>query len=593
MGAFQDLRTQIGSTITVGGELTAPEDVALRQALIDLIIAAFDPNDDGFLEPSRIQNLSGISKYVGTDSLGGVGVFDLPTFTLTQGEFNNLLTTAGPTLVTVYDGQIPFISTSELEAGTGTVTRRVTPALLKAMIDYHATGSGINSFSTISTPSGTNPVADSSTDTIQLLVDSTHGAGLVSITGDSAADSITFAFNVASLTQETTIDPANDLFLMWDNSANAYRAVKGEDLPGSGSGTLDINGLTQETTFDPTSDELASYDSSATANRKFLYNDVRKWVQESYNTTLTFNRNKTYTAHTQTGAITFSLAGSGNVAGTTILIPITTDGTNTITFPGGATIYGAKDGQPIAAGTYEIYVFYKPDGTVSVSVPGASGSISVAHNTTLTFDHLPLKEAASHTQTGALTYVLAGSGNIAGAGYRLEIVSDGANNITWPTEADYIFGHTSGTPLAAGTYEVYIIYRADGGLTVNVRGAANTTTPIIADPGAGNTAVVAFDSNSGITTFEMNPLNSVGIGLNFTGLSNNQGLMMLFLNTNGTGTIDPSLIQINSGALQVSFLPDFNWTTGFGTPGQRYTMIVEVLSNEAVIAMSPTGAATT
>jgi len=49
-------------------------------------------------------------------------------------------------------------------------------------------GGGGNSFATIDCPSGTDPVADSATDTLQLLAGSTK----MSITGDSAADSITF-----------------------------------------------------------------------------------------------------------------------------------------------------------------------------------------------------------------------------------------------------------------------------------------------------------------------------------------------------------------------------------------------------------------
>jgi hypothetical protein len=56
-------------------------------------------------------------------------------------------------------------------------------------------GSASNSFTTISTPSGTSPVADSSTDTLTL----TAGTG-ITITGDSAADTIEIA--VASSTYQ-------------------------------------------------------------------------------------------------------------------------------------------------------------------------------------------------------------------------------------------------------------------------------------------------------------------------------------------------------------------------------------------------------
>ena len=62
-----------------------------------------------------------------------------------------------------------------------------------------AGGSTVNSFSTISTPSGTSPVADSSTDTLTL----TAGTG-ITITGDSATDSITIASTVTDT--NTTYD---------------------------------------------------------------------------------------------------------------------------------------------------------------------------------------------------------------------------------------------------------------------------------------------------------------------------------------------------------------------------------------------------
>lgn len=60
-------------------------------------------------------------------------------------------------------------------------------------------GSASNSFATISTPSGTSPVADSSTDTLTLVA----GAG-ITITGDSSADSITIASTITDT--NTTYD---------------------------------------------------------------------------------------------------------------------------------------------------------------------------------------------------------------------------------------------------------------------------------------------------------------------------------------------------------------------------------------------------
>lgn len=71
-------------------------------------------------------------------------------------------------------------------------------------------GGGGNSFTTIDCPSGTDPVADSASDTLTLLA----GAG-ITITGDSAADSITIASTSAVIPAGTE---ANQ-HLEWNGSA--------------------------------------------------------------------------------------------------------------------------------------------------------------------------------------------------------------------------------------------------------------------------------------------------------------------------------------------------------------------------------------
>ena len=59
---------------------------------------------------------------------------------------------------------------------------------------------GTNSFATINTPSGTDPVADSSSDTLNI----TASNGMV-VTGDSSTDTINFSTNATSLNTESTI----------------------------------------------------------------------------------------------------------------------------------------------------------------------------------------------------------------------------------------------------------------------------------------------------------------------------------------------------------------------------------------------------
>lgn len=71
-----------------------------------------------------------------------------------------------------------------------------------------------NLFETISCPAGTNPVADTATDTLTLLA----GAG-ITITGDSAADSVTFASTITQYTDEMAQD-AIGLILLDGNGIN-------------------------------------------------------------------------------------------------------------------------------------------------------------------------------------------------------------------------------------------------------------------------------------------------------------------------------------------------------------------------------------
>lgn len=76
-------------------------------------------------------------------------------------------------------------------------------------------GSASNSFTTIATPSGTSPVADSSTDTLTLSA----GTGL-SVTGDSSADSVTFAVSDTDLVGIANATLTSAGFLKTDGSGN-------------------------------------------------------------------------------------------------------------------------------------------------------------------------------------------------------------------------------------------------------------------------------------------------------------------------------------------------------------------------------------
>ena len=92
-------------------------------------------------------------------------------------------------------------------------------------------GSASNSFATISTPSGTSPVADSSTDTLTL----TAGTG-ITITGDSSADSIAIATN-------GTASNTNSTLVLRDGSGNfaANQATLASQKFGTGTGAPSFN----------------------------------------------------------------------------------------------------------------------------------------------------------------------------------------------------------------------------------------------------------------------------------------------------------------------------------------------------------------
>jgi hypothetical protein len=101
-------------------------------------------------------------------------------------------------------------------------------------------GGSSNSFETISTPSGTSPVASSSTDTLII----TAGTGMV-ITGSSSTDTVDFATNATSSNTASTIvsrdaDQAFDITAIDFDTTDSIAAAVGRLTWDSGEGTLSL-----------------------------------------------------------------------------------------------------------------------------------------------------------------------------------------------------------------------------------------------------------------------------------------------------------------------------------------------------------------
>lgn len=187
------------------------------------------------------------------------------SFTVTEsptGEANIALAGSGATIIVQRNdsnvdtatGTIDFstqFAVSSSPAGEANVS--ISAITSAEVSDFNtAVDARIFSFKTIDCPSGTDPVADSNADTLVL----TAGSG-ISITGDSTADSVTFA-NTGALTGFVTIDCPNGTDPVADSATDTLTFT-------SSGGTITITG-------DSTSDTVNFEASAATPSygRTFL-----------------------------------------------------------------------------------------------------------------------------------------------------------------------------------------------------------------------------------------------------------------------------------------------------------------------------------
>lgn len=271
------------------------------------------------------------------------------------------------------------------------------------------TGSSANTFATISTPSGTSPVADSSTDTLTYTA-----AGGLSITGDSTTDTIAFSTNAASANGASTLvirDSAGSF------SANVITATTANatTFNGSGSGLTNLNGS------NVASGTIADARIASALTGK-TYNGV-SITAPATGATLTITNLKTFSVSN-----TLTLAGTDS---TTMTFPSTSSTVMTVAQPGTLTGSPTLRAGTASAGTAPIYFqsgtnlttaaagAVEYDGTVFYSTPNATtgravdvasyyyvsdGAYAVDHSVTATAKSIFGAAATGLTLVAGTTY---------------------------------------------------------------------------------------------------------------------------------------------------------------------------------------------
>ncbi len=128
----------------------------------------------------------------------------------------------------------------------------------------------LNMFETIACPAGTNPVADSTADTLNLAA----GSNKISIIGTAATDTVTFDvvpanINLNDLAQTALADPDADKIVFWDDSDTQFEfltpntglSITNNNLDVSLSG-FSLNDIGGTSLADPGADKIVFWDES-------------------------------------------------------------------------------------------------------------------------------------------------------------------------------------------------------------------------------------------------------------------------------------------------------------------------------------------
>ena len=366
-------------------------------------------------------------------------------------------------------------------------------------------GSASNSFATISTPSGTSPVADSSTDTLTL----TAGTG-ITITGDSSADSIAIATN-------GTASNTNSTLVLRDGSGNfaANQATLVSQKFGTGTGAPSFN----------------SYSGGV---RTILYDNIGA-ASAGYTTGINSGEFWHTTSDT-TGS--FKWYGGTTLAATlTGLGALTTVGTITApTFSGSGASLTSLNGSNISSGTVS-------SARLPVATSTANGVIELFSDT------VQSTAANAVTTTASRTY-----------GLQLNSSGQGVINVPWtdtdtntfPTTWTWTAGTTAGpTASITGTSSTISVASIPAANSTTASGIVTTGAQTFGGVKTMTSPSITTSLTTGSTSFDL--LNTTATTVNFAGAATTLNLGTgSIAKTINLGTASASATTVNIGTSATS-----------------------------------------